>query len=233
MEQFILVGYDYFSAGTATRWIVRRSAGPGEPFETVDSYTPSVSSTNNIAYSVAVSPTDGAVYVGGAETITGNVYGLLRRSSSGLSGTFSNVFTLSGTGLFGGTIYGVGISPVDGAVYTAGHERSVTNGIAFSIWRSLTGLSGTFTVADAVLSGSHATTNVQAFAYDVAVSPVNGAVYVCGQEYSGSNNLSNGVLRRSPTGLSGTFVSADTTSRKLDYFSFNCCSDARTSYFSN
>lgn len=132
------------------RFFLRRSSFSGEPFGTIyRQSTPTVSSSVYTANAVAISPIDGAVYVAGYEAIGG---GVLKRSPSGLSGTFVDVFNPAPTQILG--MFSVAVSPIDGAVYVTGLASGLAGGAQhWATYRSPSGLSGTFIGVD-VISGS-------------------------------------------------------------------------------
>jgi hypothetical protein len=109
-------------SGNELYWVVRRSpTGNSGTFETVD-YTKIVSqfSAACTPYDIAVSPIDGAVYVCGKASASFAI----RRSPSGLSGTFSTV-EISGGGATGTSIaYSIAVSPIDGKVFVGGIHSS-------------------------------------------------------------------------------------------------------------
>jgi hypothetical protein len=158
-------------------------------------------------YDVAVSPLDGAVYVVGATSSFGaNSIAVVRKSLNGASGTFTLVDS------FIGKARGVAVSPLDGAVYVVGSSGSTVGGVAdglkWIIKKSSTGASGTFVVVDHIsgsnsLNASYDCTS----AYKVAVSPLDGAVYVVGS--SGSGDKNRWLVRKSLNGASGTFSTID------------------------
>jgi hypothetical protein len=104
--------------------------------------------------------------------------------------------------LGGSTVYGMAISPVDGAVYACG-ATDIAGNNAWIIKRSATGASGTFTTVD--------TLNVASTAFGIAVAP-DGAVYASG--YDSSTGQNTWLVRRSSAGTSGTFVTVDLTSER-------------------
>lgn len=144
--------------------------------------------------SIGISPVNGAVYCG---TVTGSVFsssGLLRRSTTGLSATFSNVDSLYSVST---SPLSIAVSPIDGAVYVL-YSSGTTDGqgARCQIRRSATGTSGTFST---VYGRARFNGNVG----DLYISPIDGAVYVI----ASFTDFTTGVIvAKSPTGASGTFI---------------------------
>ena len=185
------VGIEYNGSTLVYDWIIRKStSNDSGSFFTVDSYNGPLSgsdSCNAIAFS-----SSGIVFAVGTEAQGSPGFAMLvRRSSAGISGTFSNVDVFSASAGSLNEAFGVAVSPFDGAVYVCGYSAN-----SWIVRRSPTGLSGTFITIDTLSSTSTA--------YSVAVSPFDGAVYVCG--YSANS----WIVRKSTTGASGTFSTIDT-----------------------
>jgi hypothetical protein len=141
--------------------------------------------------------TDGAVYVAGADASVSTYVWIVRRSPTGLSGTFQTVDGLSSTVFSGGAqAYTVAISPVDGSVYVGGRSGSY-----WSIRRSPTGLSGTFVNVD--ISGSaSAGANINSFCKSIRIG-------ADGKVFAGGSVRKSWIIRSSSLGASGTFAPVD------------------------
>lgn len=100
----------------------------------------------------------------------------------------------------GARYYGVGISPIDGAVYACGNEKA--NSI---VRRSTTGQPNTFETV--FYSSGTAGSGWNGISYGVAVSPFEGAVYVATKDSEEASPKA--YVRRSQYGLSGTYLVVD------------------------
>lgn len=161
-----------------------------------------------IGNSIAISPTNGAIYVGGIQNSGSSnaANAILRRSATGLSGTFTTVDTVSPrTSLVATTAIGVN------CVFVSSNNQvySATRGELRK--SSTTGLSGTYSTITHVSGNGNITA--------VAVSPVDGTAYICGNE-DFAPSQSRFFIKRSPFGVSGAF-STILTASFTDYSSFN------------
>jgi hypothetical protein len=189
--------------GTNTRPLLRKRSRGSTTFTSIDSYNPSTAAGNHRMTAVTVSPIDGTVYWFGHVIEASSDNGIVRRSTSGASGSFSTAFETRGQGNLGFMGTGGCVSPIDGAVYFVGRERTDVGAVLdsnFAVYKSTDGLS--YSVVDCSVTG--ATLSSQANV--VAVSPVDGAIYVGGTQQSVQS-----ILRRSTTGASGTFTTVDST----------------------
>lgn len=136
---------------------------------------------------IAVSAIDGAVYACGT---TGSL-GLIRKSTTGASGTFSNI-----DNLLSSSYGGIQVSPINGKVFVCGQSNAPfqASATAWLIRSSSDGSSGSFGSVDFLTSSGFDV------AKEVAISAVNGNVYVVGR--SGSSHF---TIRSSSLGLTGTW----------------------------
>lgn len=124
---------------------------------------------------------------------------MVRKSTTGASGTFAAVDSLNGVNNSTDTCYGIAISS-SGEIYTCGQESYSSAWTSFTIRKSTTGASGSFTTIDSHRFAATTTNTGQA----IAISPIDGDIYVAG--YEGSSKW---CVRKSTTGASASFITVD------------------------
>ncbi len=182
-------------------YTVNRSKDDGKTWEIVDWISSSLADSE--AFDI-ISDVSGNIYAAGREasTISGTSNWVVRKSATGDNGSFATIDSFAEVPVSGGHAQGMAIDS-SGSVYVVGSDRDAAGSQNWIVRKSTTGASGTFSYVDSMDRAGF----VDA-ANSVAIDSDDN-VYVVGYSERTSNPYTEGVVRRSTTGASGSFSYVD------------------------
>lgn len=192
---------------------IRRSADQGKNWEDVDwfGYRYDTGEVTSGSMVMGLATSGSVVYACGFEqsgtTPLQQIIGVVRKSDTGLSGTFVGIDSFSPFGSSGSLYRTIAVGDTTKAVYVGGEYKTDFPGVTQLSWiirSSSSGLSGTFGTIDTF---SRILANLNGGGcFDIAVS--GGAVYAVGTETTSSiiTNMYDGIVRKSTNGASGSFT---------------------------
>jgi hypothetical protein len=197
----MLSGIMYYNNSTSPQsrntWTIEKSIDGGKRWIRVDTLTDFSSSCNALAID-----NSGAIYGVGFETVGSDKNWLIRKSSTGTSGTFITVDTL-GSSVADSEALCIGIGPSN-EVYVGGYQTVSGQNTNWIIRKSTTGASGTFTTVDSV-NRNNQIDKCRAIAVNSG-----GAVWAAGSEkLTSAARDESWIIRSSSAGASSTFAYVD------------------------